>query len=77
MTKLSIAIVPVTPFQQNCTLIWNEETSEGVVIDPGGDVPQIKAGIEQTGNPEQTDAPSHSPLKGIGCQKNPKQPPDP
>lgn len=49
MSKLSVAIVPVTPFQQNCTLIWDEDTKEGIVVDPGGDVEQIESAIEQTG----------------------------
>ena len=28
-------IIPVTPFQQNCTVFWNEETMNGAVVDPG------------------------------------------
>jgi hydroxyacylglutathione hydrolase len=43
------AIIPVTPFQQNCTLLWEEASKKAVVIDPGGDVPQILAAIEQAG----------------------------
>ena len=27
-------IIPVTPFQQNCTVFWNEETMNGAVVDP-------------------------------------------
>ena len=46
---LKAAIVPVTPFQQNCTLLWDEETKAGVVVDPGGDLARIEAGIKQTG----------------------------
>jgi hydroxyacylglutathione hydrolase len=42
-------IVPVTPFQQNCMLLWCETTRKAVVVDPGGDVPQIWAAIEKTG----------------------------
>lgn len=49
MTALRAAIIPVTPFQQNCTLLFDEETKHGVVIDPGGDLDQIRAGIEQLG----------------------------
>lgn len=49
MAKLKIAIVPVTDFQQNCTLIWDEESLEGVVIDPGGEVDQIKSAINKVG----------------------------
>ena len=35
------SIVPVTPFQQNCTVIWCEKTMRGAVVDPGGDVDRI------------------------------------
>ena len=34
-------IVPVTPFQQNCTVMWCEKTLKAVVVDPGGDVHKI------------------------------------
>ncbi|MEP3276010.1 MAG: MBL fold metallo-hydrolase [Stappiaceae bacterium] len=47
MAQLKAAIIPVTPFQQNCALLWNPETNKGVVVDPGGDVDQILAAIEQ------------------------------
>ena len=46
--KAGAAIIPVTLFEQNCTLIWCEATKKAVVIDPGGDVPDILAAIEQT-----------------------------
>jgi len=46
---LKAAIVPVTPFQQNCTLIWDEESKKGAVVDPGGDLHRIEAGIKKTG----------------------------
>jgi len=41
MVSLSVAILPVTPLQQNCTLLWDEDTKNAAVIDPGGDVDQI------------------------------------
>lgn len=41
MGKLQAGIIPVTPFQQNCTILFDDETREGIVIDPGGDVPAI------------------------------------
>jgi hydroxyacylglutathione hydrolase len=49
MPGLKAAIVPVTPFQQNCTLLWEEESGRGAVIDPGGDVERILAAIGQQG----------------------------
>lgn len=36
-------IVPVTPFEQNCTIFWCEVTRQAAVIDPGGDVDRILA----------------------------------
>jgi glyoxylase-like metal-dependent hydrolase (beta-lactamase superfamily II) len=42
-------IVPVTLFEQNCTILWNEPSKKAVVIDPGGDVPKILAAIKQSG----------------------------
>ncbi len=41
MAKLQAAIVPVTPFQQNCTLMWCTRTMRGAFVDPGGEVPRL------------------------------------
>ena len=49
MSGLQAAIVPVTPFQQNCALIWDEASKAAWVVDPGGDVPDILAAIEEFG----------------------------
>jgi len=48
-TEAKARIIPVTPFQQNCTLLWCEATKRAVVIDPGGDVPDIARAIAQAG----------------------------
>lgn len=42
-------IIPVTPFQQNCTLIWCEETLKAAVVDPGGDLDRIQTAVESEG----------------------------
>ncbi|WP_229428613.1 MBL fold metallo-hydrolase [Microvirga pudoricolor] len=42
-------IIPVTPFQQNCTLLWDEDTKTGAVVDPGGDVDRIREAIAEAG----------------------------
>ena len=49
MPNLKIGILPVTPLQQNCTLMWDEDTMKGAVFDPGGDVPQIVEAIAEIG----------------------------
>jgi hydroxyacylglutathione hydrolase len=42
-------IIPVTPFQQNCSLVWCAETKQAAVIDPGGDLPKVLAAVAQEG----------------------------
>jgi hydroxyacylglutathione hydrolase len=49
MAKFRAAIIPVTPFQQNCTLLWSEESRRGAVIDPGGDLDRIAEAVAETG----------------------------
>lgn len=44
---LQYEILAVTPFRQNCTLIWDDETREAVLTDVGGDVPFLLQQIEQ------------------------------
>jgi len=48
--KIQIAILAVTPFQQNCSLIWEDGPEKrGAIVDPGGDVPRIVAAIKEIG----------------------------
>lgn len=49
MGQLQAGIIPVTPFQQNCTILFDSQTKEGVVIDPGGDVDVILQTVERNG----------------------------
>jgi hydroxyacylglutathione hydrolase len=49
MAKLKIMIVPVTPFQQNCSLVIDEDTNMAAVVDPGGDLSRIEDVIKQAG----------------------------
>lgn len=46
---LQAAIIPVTPLQQNCTLFWCTATMRGAFVDPGGDLPRLKAAAAQQG----------------------------
>ncbi|AHB48517.1 hypothetical protein W911_09125 [Hyphomicrobium nitrativorans NL23] len=43
------AIVVVTPFQQNSTLLWDSESMVGAVVDPGGDLDRIEEAIREVG----------------------------
>ncbi|PSW14280.1 hypothetical protein C9J01_07480 [Photobacterium rosenbergii] len=47
--SLQFEIVPVTPFQQNCSIIWCDETKEAAMVDPGGDIHLLKEKAQQLG----------------------------
>ncbi|HZV08233.1 MAG TPA: MBL fold metallo-hydrolase, partial [Novosphingobium sp.] len=46
---LRAVIIPVTAFQQNCTLLWCTKTMKGALVDPGGDLDKLKAAVAQYG----------------------------
>ena len=46
---LHYVTVPVTPFQQNCSIVWCDETMEGAVVDPGGELPRLTARARELG----------------------------
>jgi hydroxyacylglutathione hydrolase len=43
------AIVPVTPFQQNCSILVDEATKRAAIVDPGGDLDRVLEALAQTG----------------------------
>ena len=43
---LTYETIPVTPFAQNCSLIWCDETMDAAVIDPGGDLDVLKQAVK-------------------------------
>ncbi len=49
MSQLEFAILPVTAFAQNCTLIWSSLNKRGAVVDPGGDIDRIEAELNRRG----------------------------
>lgn len=49
MPDLKAALLPVTPFQQNCAILFDEPSQRAVVVDPGGDVEQILGALDQLG----------------------------
>lgn len=46
---MKAAILPVTPLQQNCSLIWCTKTMRGALTDPGGDLDKLKAAVAKSG----------------------------
>jgi hydroxyacylglutathione hydrolase len=64
--RLEAAVIQVTPFEQNCTLVWDEATKRGAVVDPGGDVPRIEAAIAQVGMAVEKIVLTHGHLDHVG-----------
>jgi glyoxylase-like metal-dependent hydrolase (beta-lactamase superfamily II) len=51
---LQYETIPVTPFQQNCSIVWDTDTRQAAVIDPGGDLETLLAAAQRLGvTPEQ------------------------
>ena len=46
---MKVAIIPVTPFQQNCSLLVCEQTNKAAVVDPGGDLELILDAVKAQG----------------------------
>ncbi len=46
---LQVKIVPVTAFQQNCSIVWDAESKEAILIDAGGEPEKLKAEVEALG----------------------------
>ena len=46
---LKVTVLPVTAFQQNCTLVVCDQTNEAVLTDPGGDIEMLKSAVAQSG----------------------------
>jgi hydroxyacylglutathione hydrolase len=63
---IQIMVIPVTAFQQNCSLVWDPKTKAGAVIDPGGDVPTILKAIEEQGITVEKIVLTHGHIDHVG-----------
>ena len=66
---MKFQIIPVTSFQVNCTLMWDEKTNKAAVVDPGGDVPRIVAALEKNGLTLEKVFVTHGHLDHCGAAK--------
>ncbi|WP_068315716.1 MBL fold metallo-hydrolase [Polycladidibacter hongkongensis] len=64
--NLQISVVPVTPFQQNCSIIFSPATKKGVVIDPGGDVDVLLDAVAHLGVDVERILLTHGHLDHVG-----------
>ena len=49
MARLDLKLIPVTPFQQNCSLLYDVDTKQGVLIDPGGEAQRLRGVLDEMG----------------------------
>lgn len=73
MGQLNAGIIPVTPFQQNCTVLFDTDTKRGVVVDPGGKVDRILEVIKQNGFEVEAIWLTHGHLDHVGGAMELKQ----
>jgi len=64
-------IVPVTPFQQNCSIIWCTETMRGAVVDPGGEIDRLLEVAEGQGVTLEKILVTHGHLDHAGATADP------
>lgn len=64
---MKYAILPVTPFEQNCSFLLCEKTGKLAIVDPGGDLPRIRAAIAEMGGTPEKILVTHGHLDHVGA----------
>jgi len=67
---IKLGIVPVTPFEQNCSILVCQETGDAAVVDPGGDIEKILDGVQQMGGNVKKILLTHGHLDHCACAKD-------
>ncbi len=63
---IQIIVIPVTPFQQNCSLVYDRASKKGAVIDPGGDLERINQAIADHGVTVEKIVLTHGHIDHVG-----------
>jgi len=64
---MKVHVIPVTPFSQNCSLVWCTETMKGALVDPGGEADRILAEVEKQGVELERILVTHSHIDHAGA----------
>lgn len=64
---MDFRILPVTPFEQNCTLFWCQHTGRAAIIDPGGEPDTIAAAITELSLTPERILLTHGHLDHVGA----------
>ncbi len=65
--QLKVAVVAVTPFQQNCSILWCERTKKAAIVDPGGEADKIRNAIAHFGVTPEKILITHGHLDHVGA----------
>jgi len=49
LSTIQLRVIPVTPLQQNCSMLWDSATMEGVFVDPGGEPEKLQRAAKDAG----------------------------
>ena len=63
--SLKYQVVPVTSFAQNCSIVWDAESKEAILIDAGGEPEKLKAEVEALGLTVKALWLTHRPLRRL------------
>jgi glyoxylase-like metal-dependent hydrolase (beta-lactamase superfamily II) len=63
---VKFTILPVTPFQQNCSIVWCEDTGKAALVDPGGDIDLLLAEVRRQGVHLETLLLTHGHIDHVG-----------
>jgi hydroxyacylglutathione hydrolase len=64
---MKVMIIPVTPLQQNCSIVWDEQTLQAAVVDPGGDLELVLGQLDRAGLTLQKILLTHAHLDHAGA----------
>lgn len=67
MSQLGIKILPVTPFAQNCSLIWDKSSMRGALVDAGGEIDRLLEAVEAEGVTLEKLLVTHGHLDHVGA----------
>lgn len=60
-------VIPVTPFEQNCSLLICEQSNRAAIVDPGGDIARIEAAIDEAGVTVEKILATHGHIDHVGA----------
>lgn len=66
---MEVGVIPVTAFQQNCSVVRCTKTNRGAVVDPGGDLPQVLEYIAREGVQIEKILLTHAHIDHAGATK--------